>query len=81
MSSPTTVSVFSLWATMCLIGLASVVVYIVGADPSSYVSPGAPQATCPAPVEVLLVRCPRRDEVTGPTTSCRQKVKIDMCAA
>lgn len=81
MDSPATVPVFSLWAAMCLIGLASVAVCVMRADPSSYVSPGAPQATCPAPVELLLVKCPGRGEVTGPTMSCRQKVKIDMCAA
>lgn len=42
----------------------------------------APEAhLCPAPRTILLVRCPGPHEITGPTMSCRQKVKIDMCAA
>lgn len=38
------------------------------------------QVMCPAPREILLVRCPGRDEITGNSMSCKQKVFIDECA-
>ena len=38
------------------------------------------QMLCPAPREILLVRCPGRDEITGPAVACRQKKRIDDCA-
>lgn len=40
----------------------------------------AEAAVCPAPRTVLLVRCPGAHEITGMTTSCRQKKHIDECA-
>ena len=38
------------------------------------------QMTCPAGREVWFVRCPGRDEITGNSMSCKQKVFIDECA-
>lgn len=38
------------------------------------------QHLCPAPREILLVRCPTLEELTGPDATCKRKVRIDECS-
>lgn len=43
-------------------------------------APAVELQTCTAPREILLVRCPGRDEITTQHMSCKQKVFTDECA-
>ena len=62
-----------------MIGLALILLPLL-AVPVPVPALAAELHTCPAPREILLIRCPGRDEITGLTMSCKQKNRIDDCA-